>query len=147
MVEFGDKDFKEEKDFVIDDSCGDIILIDQFCKFLLFVYTKCLLKFFLDFFAPYIISKFWTNFVKKLENQNFRTEKLFAKLNFGRKNFLTKKNPKVLPSENILVHNVNQNLFYLNCVLNILWLKRIKHNNDFRIEENIVKKKFQTECS
>ena len=37
--------------------------------------------------------------IKWKKNENFRMEKLSADPNFGRKNFRTKKNPKVVPSE------------------------------------------------
>ena len=37
--------------------------------------------------------------IKWQKNEKFRTEKLSADPNFGRKNFRTKKNPKVFPSE------------------------------------------------
>ena len=37
--------------------------------------------------------------IKWQKNEYFRTEKLSADPNFGRKNFRTQKNPKVFPSE------------------------------------------------
>ena len=68
-------------------------------QFLNSLKTLCIFLFLVVLLYLQYFKMFSAILIKRQKNENFRTEKLSADQNFGRKNFRTKKNPKVFPSE------------------------------------------------